>query len=43
MIPVGMVDVLESCLVTVCAGFVLRQEVPLQFVFQQHVILWREA
>lgn len=43
MVPVGGADILESCLATVDAGCVLRQEVPLQFVFQQHVILRREA
>lgn len=43
MVPVGEADILESSLVTVDAGFVLRQEVPLQLVLQQHVILRREA
>lgn len=43
MVPVGEADILESSLVTVDAGCVLRQEVPLQLVFQQHVILRREA
>lgn len=43
MVPVGEADILESSLVTVDAGCVLRQEVPLQLVLQQHVILRREA
>lgn len=43
MVPVGEADILKRSLATVDAGGVLRQEVPLQLVFQQHVILRREA
>lgn len=43
MVPVGEADIFESSLVTVDAGCVFRQEVPLQLVFKQHVVLRRKA